>query len=48
MWTETTFDLTRREIRTRRPFDQVVAAIEAKAPAVVLGDEPSNSGTRRY
>jgi hypothetical protein len=25
MWTETTFDLTRREIRTSRPFDQVVA-----------------------
>lgn len=36
MWTETTFDLTRREIRTSRPFDQVVAAIEARAPVVVL------------
>jgi hypothetical protein len=36
MWTEKTFDLTRREIRTSRPFDQVVAAIEARAPVVVL------------
>jgi len=35
MWNETKFDLTRREIRTKRPFDQVVAAIEGQAPVVV-------------
>jgi uncharacterized protein (DUF302 family) len=35
VWQDKTFDLTRREIRTRRPFDEVVAAIEAKAPVVV-------------
>jgi uncharacterized protein (DUF302 family) len=35
MWTETTFNLTRREIRTNRPFEDVVAALEAKAPVVV-------------
>jgi uncharacterized protein (DUF302 family) len=35
MWTERTFDLTRREIQTSRPFDEVVAAIEARAPVVV-------------
>src|SRR5258708_32556616 len=35
MWNDTKFDLTRREIRTTRPFDQVVAAIEAQAPVVV-------------
>jgi uncharacterized protein (DUF302 family) len=36
MWTETTFNLTRREIKTKRPFEDVVAAIEARAPVVVL------------
>jgi uncharacterized protein (DUF302 family) len=35
MWTEKTFNLTRREIRTSRPFEDVVAAIEARAPVVV-------------
>jgi uncharacterized protein (DUF302 family) len=35
MWTEATFNLTRREIRTTRSFDEVVAAIEARAPVVV-------------
>jgi hypothetical protein len=35
MWTEITFDLTRLEIRTTRRFDEVVAAIEARAPVVV-------------
>jgi uncharacterized protein (DUF302 family) len=35
MWNDTKCDLTRREIRTTRPFDQVVAAIEAQAPVVV-------------
>jgi uncharacterized protein (DUF302 family) len=35
MWNEATFNLTRREIRTARSFDEVVAAIEARAPVVV-------------
>ena len=35
MWTENTFTLTRREIRTSRSFDEVVRAIEAQAPVVV-------------
>jgi hypothetical protein len=35
MWNETKSDLTRREIRTTKPFDQVVTAIEARAPVVV-------------
>jgi hypothetical protein len=35
MWTETTFDLTRQEIRTTHRFDEVVAAIEARALVVV-------------
>jgi hypothetical protein len=32
MWTETKFDVTRRETSTKRPFGEVVAAIEAGAP----------------
>ena len=35
MWNDTIFDLTRREIRTKRSFDEVVAAIERQAPVVV-------------
>src|SRR5882762_5024960 len=34
MWTETKFDVTRRETSTKRPFGEVVAAIEAGAPVV--------------
>lgn len=35
MWTGTTFNLIRREITTSRPFDEVIAAIEDRAPLVV-------------
>src|SRR5258707_444257 len=35
MWNDTTFDLTRREIRTKRSFDEVTAAIKRQAPVVV-------------
>ena len=34
MWTETNFNVTRREASTKRPFGEVVAAIEARAPVV--------------
>jgi hypothetical protein len=34
MWTETKFDVIRRETSTKRPFGEVVAAIEAAAPVV--------------
>ena len=34
MWTETKFNVTRREASTKRPFGEVVAAIEARAPVV--------------
>jgi hypothetical protein len=32
MWTEKKFNVTRREASTKRPFGEVVAAIEARAP----------------
>jgi hypothetical protein len=35
MWTETTFNLIRREISTSRPFNEVVAAIEDRVPLIV-------------
>jgi uncharacterized protein (DUF302 family) len=35
MWTDMTFNLTRKEVRTTKPFDKVVSAIEAQAPVVV-------------
>ena len=35
MWSDKSFSLTRREARTTKPFEQVVAAIEAQAPVVV-------------
>ena len=35
MWTGTTFNLIRREISASRPFDEVIAAIEDRAPLVV-------------
>jgi hypothetical protein len=35
MWNETKSDITRREIRTTKRFDQVVTAIEARAPVVI-------------
>jgi uncharacterized protein (DUF302 family) len=34
MWTEKKFNVTRREASTKRPFGEVVAAIEARAPVV--------------
>jgi len=34
MWTETKFDVIRRETSTKRPFGEVVAAIEVAAPVV--------------
>jgi branched-chain amino acid transport system ATP-binding protein len=34
MWTETKFNVTRREASSKRPFGEVVAAIEASAPVV--------------
>src|SRR3981081_4011550 len=34
MWTETKFNVTRREASTKRPFGEVVAATEARAPVV--------------
>ena len=34
MWTETKFNVTRRETSTKRSFGEVVAAIEASAPVV--------------
>jgi hypothetical protein len=34
MWTETNFNVTRREASTSRPFGEVVATIEARAPVV--------------
>jgi len=35
MWSDMTFNLTRKEARTTKSFDKVVAAIEAQAPVVV-------------
>jgi uncharacterized protein (DUF302 family) len=34
VWTEQKFNVTRREASTKRPFGEVVAAIEARAPVV--------------